>query len=384
MRRPSWGALSNFLRVIFFVYLGIASLLALLFIWIGYPVAIWALAKVAADPIRPDYSRSLRRTVSVVLATREAADAIAARVENLFDTEHPADLLQVVVALDAEGARATAAELAELDSRVLVVRGDQPGGKACALNAGVRAATGEVLVMADTAQLFDRRTIPELVAHLEDDRFGAVSGALELGSSGGTSPVDLYWRLEKWLRQNESKLHSSIGVTGAVYATRRSTWPVLPPGVLLDDVFVPMSLVLSGLRIGFTLHARARDSRVFSTMAESKRKERTQTGVLQLLQLLPEIRSRKNPVRNAFVFHKLARLASPFLVVSATLSLIVLSKSALLHLPVWCRAIVGAIVFSLFALRPVRQAAHFTIRLLLSTLKAILNAANGRWQVWHK
>ncbi|MEQ1693852.1 MAG: glycosyltransferase, partial [Gemmatimonas sp.] len=228
------------------------SLGAILLIWIGYPIAVWGLALVIRRPIRPDYERARSRRVSVVLATREHAAIIEARVSNLLDTEHPSSLIDVIVALDAEGARATRESLGHLDPRVHAVGGDAPGGKAATLNAGVRAAAGDVLIMADSAQRFDRRTIPELVACLEDERFAAVSGALSLGDRGGRSPVHAYWRMEKWLRYNESLLHSSIGVTGAVYATRRTAWPVIPPGTLLDDVFVPMSLVLAGHRVGFT------------------------------------------------------------------------------------------------------------------------------------
>ena len=121
----------------------------------------------------------------------------------------------------------------------------------------------------------------------------------------------LYWELEKWLRHHEAVIHSSIGVTGAVYATRRALWTDLPAGTLLDDVYVPMSLALRGHRIAFSYAAKASDLRTFESKAEGQRKTRTLTGVIQLLALLPELTSSANPIRLQFLMHKLARLTTP-------------------------------------------------------------------------
>ena len=41
--------------------------------------------------------------------------------------------------------------------------------------------------------------------------------------------LSTYWRYEKWLRRHESAVASTLGVTGAIYALRRSLWQALPP-----------------------------------------------------------------------------------------------------------------------------------------------------------
>ncbi len=363
------------------------SLSLVAFIWIAYPIAIWFLSRAIARPHQLSRVRGIDQQVSVVLATRERAELIERRVQNLLETDFPATNLDVVVALDAGGANATVAELSHLDPRVRVVLGDQPGGKASTLNAGVRAATGDVIVFADSAQIFDRRTIPELVNYLDDERFGAVSGALTLGGAEqGASPVHKYWKLEKWLRHNESILHSSIGVTGAVYAVRRKLWPALPVGTLLDDVYVPMSVILAGHRVGFTYAARATDVRAFGSDAEAVRKTRTLTGVLQLLHLLPDLISAKNPVRAQFIMHKLARLATPFLLaVCATASV---SMLLLLVIRYPRQTLPLLIVFAMLVgiIPPLRRACVGGIRWLyvlqLATVRALNNGLRARWSVW--
>lgn len=369
-----------------FAVIAFAAFAAILFIWLGYPVLIWLIAKVVGRPNVPNVVSGATRRVSVVLATRDHMEAIEARIANLLDTEHAAELLEVIVALDAEGSKATPASLSDLHPRVRVVVGDAPGGKASTLNAGVRAATGDILVMADAAQRFDAQTIPQLVAALEDTRFGAVSGALELGRDGGASPVDLYWRLEKWLRYNESLIHSSVGVTGAVYATRRALWTDLPAGTLLDDVYVPMSLVLRGHRVAFSYAAKARDVRTFDSKAEGARKTRTLTGVMQLLGLLPAIKGGANPIRAQFVMHKLARLTTPlWLAIFVLAGLGVVAVLAVRYpLPILVLSVgSAAAVAAVPALRRrTLQVVSWVLSLQVATVRAIGNGLRGKWSVW--
>ena len=85
-------------------------------------------------------------------------------------------------------------------ARVRVVAGDEPGGKAATLNAGVRAAPGVVVVFADAHQRFRRDTIPHLVAALGAPGVGAVSGRLDLPER--RSLVTTYWAFERALRRN--------------------------------------------------------------------------------------------------------------------------------------------------------------------------------------
>jgi len=362
------------------------ALVAILLIWLGYPLAVWCVAGLVARPIRPNATAAAARRVCVVLATRESPLVVAERVRNLFDTDHPASLLEVVVALDADGAQSGATSFDGLDDRVRVVKGDLPGGKACALNAAVRAATGEILIFADTAQRFERQTIPVLVAALEDERFGAVSGALTLGSSAGDSPMHWYWSMEKMLRYNESLIHSSIGVTGAVYATRRDLWPEPPAGTLLDDVFVPMALVLRGHRVGFAPAAKATDVRTFDNDAEKVRKTRTLTGVVQLLSLLPGIVSVRNPVVVQFVFHKLARLATPVLAILMIMAALPASVAFALQEPSASLAIAAIVALLLLVVPSLRARTRDLLRwgwsLQEATLRAVVNGVLGRWGVW--
>ncbi|MEP7343779.1 MAG: glycosyltransferase [Gemmatimonadaceae bacterium] len=326
--------------------------------------------------------------MSVVLATIGADEAIVERVLDLERTEYSKDLLEIVIALDARR-ESPEVNLPTTTVRVRVVRGDPPGGKAKALNAGVRATTGEALIFTDLAQRFEPDTIPRLVDALaSDERLGAVSGALHLGKPDGGgrfSITNAYWRMERQLRENEARIHSAVGVTGAVYAMRRALWTPLPEGLILDDLYAPMQLVLRGYRVGFEARALAHDARHFAPKDEYRRKARTLTGVLQLCAWLPAVLSPiRNPIWGQFVSHKLLRLATPYLLLMAAAGLVWrLIDVRPFGLPTWTWGAVMAVVcVPVLLSRRLREAMMGAFYMQAAVVKAAVNALRGEWDVW--
>lgn len=370
------------------IWLGLFGTAALALIWGGYPLVVRALGglrgrRQATGAIDPP-------AVSIVLASAADAPAIRSRVVDLLRTSYPIHLVQIVVGLDSARGAATVDELHGLDPRVDVVEGDAPGGKAATLNAAVRAARHELLVFADTAQRFEPDAILALVEELRDPTLGAVSGMLELPDTSG--PLNLserYWRYERWLRSWEARLHSSIGVTGAIYAMRHALWKPLPASLILDDVYVPMRLALDGWRIGFTDRARARDVRRFSVGQEYRRKVRTLTGILQVCAWLPAvIHPGRNPIWAQFLFHKLLRLLTPYLALCTVVGFAWWVVEASLATPAGERFVLVAVIVCLaLALIPrvrsrVTRQVAWAFALQSSIVVATVNGVRGRWDVW--
>lgn len=372
-----------------------ALLTALLLIWLGYPALIAALAAIRGRrPVGEEGAAVVgpMPTLSAVVASADDADAIRARVANLLDTDYPAHLLEVIVAIDAVNGRATPETFRFDDPRVRVVMGDQPGGKASTLNAGVRSASGELLVFSDTHQRFDQRSIPVLArALVVDDRLGAVSGALALSDGrSARTPAELYWVMERRLRANEARLHSVVGVTGAVYAMRRALWAPLREGLILDDLMIPMRLVLEGHRVGFAVDARAVDGRTFTARQEFRRKVRTLTGNVQLCAWLPGVLLPwRNPIWFQFVCHKLLRLLTPYLVLAIGLAMAWLTVAVLWRLGGW-NALLGAAIVSLavvaipFVRRRVVKQLEWLVLLQAAAVIGTYNGLRGRWAVWQR
>ena len=367
--------------------IALVAFVILLMGWMGYPIVANLLARWRPHPGGgPDAPRP---TVSVIIATRDEPEMVGRRVVNILETEYSREQLDVVVAVDARAPQPIESYRAILGSDVSVVSGDGPGGKALALNAGVRGAMGELMVFADSHQTFAPDTIPELVRYLGDRRFGAVSGTLALAPEHYEGTVlGLWWQFELFLRRSEAIIHSLVGVTGAVYCIRRSLWTPLPRDLICDDLFVPLNLVMQGHRVGHCEAAHAFDPRRLSQAEEFRRRVRTLTGILQLCAWYPSILLPwKNPVWVQFVCHKLLRVATPYLVLLMVIGLIPwVARTLGPWLP--AAGLVLLIVSLLLLIvapskaRKLGSQVLWAARLQGSPVQASFNALRGRWDVW--
>src|SRR6186997_892257 len=124
------------------------------YVYFGYPALLLAWARLfprkTGAPANLD--RSYRPTISIVVAARNEGPRLPARIENLLALDYPDDRRQILVVSDGSTDHTIAALRRYLDRIEIVL---QPRtGKACALNAGVARATGEILLFADARQTF--------------------------------------------------------------------------------------------------------------------------------------------------------------------------------------------------------------------------------------
>ena len=364
--------------------LGLAGAGLLVLTWGVYPTVIAVLARLV--PRRRPAAPATWPSATALLAARETTAVIDARVRNWLDGDY-AGALDVIVALDPSTMDPWTPG-ADIARRVTVITGDAPGGKCANLNAAARLASGDILVMGDAHQLFARDAITQLVTTLGDPRIGAVAGQLEIPASHAGFVSRLYWRYERALRANEARLHSTVGVSGSIYAIRRSLWEPLRPGLILDDVFVPMRLVLAGHRVAFERSAIATETRRVEAEQEFRRKVRTLTGNYQLCAWLPAVLvPLRNPIWLQFVLHKLARLLTPFALLAAVAGLML----ALPTPPISVALVLGVALLALTLLvtlspdpfsRRARTATALVASLLAAPVVALANALQGKWDVW--
>lgn len=314
----------DIMRIIFWTS---AALIA--YVYVGYPLLLAVWAWLARRPVRcaPLDASTLWPSISIVLAARNEAGRLPARIQNLLTIAYPGPRDVIVVSDGStDDTRRVVAEFGAV--RLVEV---PSGGKPAALNAGIAQARGEILVFADARQAFADDALMQLAANFADPQVGVVTGQLVLDVEQQTSDstvgegVGLYWQYEKWLRRHESAVWSTLGATGAIYAMRRGLWSPLPPDTLLDDVLAPMRAVLGGWRVVFEERARAFDRASVDAEAESRRKVRTLAGNYQILAqeprlLLPFV----NPVWLQYMSHKVGRLLVPWCLLGALLASAVL------------------------------------------------------------
>jgi cellulose synthase/poly-beta-1,6-N-acetylglucosamine synthase-like glycosyltransferase len=288
-------------------------LLGILYVFIGYPLCMAMAAKLFGRGIQLSGSRP--QSVSIIMAVHDEESHIVRRlkelVEQLATIEMPGELF-VVSDGSTDNTVALAQAQANAITHVLVLEENE--GKAVALNAGYEAATGEVLVFADARQSWAPDALRQLLESFRDPSVGAVSGNLLLEEQpGALTGVGAYWRYEKWLRLCESRLHSLIGVTGAISACRRALFKPIPKGTLLDDVYWPLQVAMQRGRVVQEPNAIAYDRLPLSPVGEFQRKVRTLCGVIQIFAVCPKAwLPWRNPIWFQLLSHKLLRLFVPW------------------------------------------------------------------------
>lgn len=289
--------------------------------YLGYPLLLAMFARFRPRPVR---RAAITPRVSVILAVHDGAEWLERKLASFQALDYPADRLELILVSD--GSRDATRAIAERHAggTIHIVINHERQGKAACLNQAVALAGGEILVFTDVRQRLAPDALRRLVSAFADPQVAAVSGELMLepdSQSGLSGGIDLYWRLEKWLRHNEGRVASVIGVTGALYGLRRHAYRPIPAETLLDDVLIPMQAVLDGGRVVFERGALAYDIPSSSARREQRRKIRTIAGNYQLLRLCPVLLNPgRNPVWWQFVSHKLTRLAVPAALLAAGVS----------------------------------------------------------------
>ena len=141
---------------------------------------------------------------------------------------------------------------------------------------------------------------------------------------------------------------SPVGVYGGFYAVRRSLVVPQPPGIILDDMFQPLSIIRQGYRVIVDTRAVVFDTWPTTTGGEFHRKVRTLAGNFQLMHLAPWTLSPQNRALFQLMSHKYMRLIVPYLLVLLLASTMALSGSspvysafAALQMSCWAIAILG-------------------------------------------
>ena len=287
---------------------GIGGLLVF-YVIVLYPILLEARARFAEKAV---VKRFEPRTVSVVIPVRNGKPWIARKLDSVLALDYPRELLEIIVVSDGSDDGADAVVERYADRGVELVRVPR-GGKPAALNAGIARSSGKILFLTDVRQPLDRQCLKRLVDCFADPSVGAASGDMVVveGESRETRDVGLYWRYERWIRTNLSRVDSMLGATGPVYALRRELAVELPADLILDDMYLPLKGFLQGKRLVLEPGAIAYD---YPTALDSefRRKVRTQAGLYQLLGRMPELLGPRNRMWLDFMSLKLGRLALPW------------------------------------------------------------------------
>ena len=290
------------------------SLIMIVYPYFGYPLVLYFLGKirVARNPNGVP-SGEFTPTVTVLIPAHNEEGTIETKIRNALSLEYPREKLQVIVVSDGSTDATNAIVRKYLGEGVTFIAMERRRGKAQALNAGLAAATGDIVVFTDVSILLEPDSLRAIVARFRDETIGCVSGSDRILDGGGEG---IYGRYELSLRNLESTVHSIVGASGSFYAQRRKICPPFLEG-MAPDFLSALTTVENGFRAVTEPTACGYMDSAKKAKDEFRRKERT---ILRGMTTLYQKRNLLNPFRYG-VFsislwsHKVSRWLVPFFMI---------------------------------------------------------------------
>ncbi len=300
------------------------SLCVILYTYAGYPLLIALAARLRPRPwTRFPWPRTSAPPITVIMAVHNGARVLPSKLEHLLSLD-PQLVSEILVISDGSTDQTAAVLQHTLDPRLRTIILEHQVGKASALNHGIAAASGEILLFVDIRPIIQPGALDALLSNFADPSVGCVAGELLLSTAGHDATASavsgLYWRYEQWIRNCEATFDSPTGVYGGFYAVRHSLATRNPDGLILDDMFQPLAIIRQGYRSVLDRTAFVLDTWPATHSGEFNRKLRTLAGNFQLLSAAPWLLTTQNRLLLQLVSHKLLRLVVPYLFVTLLFS----------------------------------------------------------------
>ena len=369
--------------------------------YVGYPLLVAMLARRQGRKPTSNQDGNPRdfQALTVVVCAYDEETRIGARIADILAQDYPARHLHVLVVSDGsrDHTAEVAATAAACDDRIRVLTLLENVGKAAALNAAMAQVGTPLVAFTDARQRYAEGALRALITPFSDPRVGAVTGELVIldtaaGSTNKAEPEGgIYWRMEKRLRADEAQLGWLHGVSGSIYALRSRLFKQIPAGTILDDMWVPLQVILAGHWVWMSRDAIAYDQASANPSEEFARKLRTLAGNWQLIARLPVLlHPWRNPVFFAWFSHKFLRLLVPWALLLALLASALLPgaffRFALLaQLSAYALAVIGLRIPVMAKRIPLSSAAGTFLMLNLASLLSLpasLSADSSR--LWKK
>ena len=159
-----------------------------------------------------------------------------------------------------------------------------------------------------------------MVSPFSDPKVGGVSGAKHVlkGDDALGESEGLYWKYEAFIKKQETRLGSCSGVSGEIFAIRRSLFEPAPTGIINDDFYLAMRLLRRGYRVVYAPHARSFERVSLTAQDEIIRRIRINAGRYQALRLSGQLLPTNQPILLwQVISHKFLRLFVPFAMLGA-------------------------------------------------------------------
>lgn len=223
--------------------------------------------------------------VSVIVPAHNEEAGIEAAVRSIAASSREVEIIVV----DDGSTDATAEIVSRLDLPQITLITKPNGGKPSALNAGIEAASGELIVMVDGDTVFEEDTVERLLQPFADPAVGAVSGNTKVANRGGV--LGAWQHIEYVVGFNLDRRLFDVAecmptVPGAIGGFRREALQRVggvSDDTLAEDTDLTMALCRDGWRVVYQDDARAWTEAPATIGALWKQRYRWCYGTLQAM-----------------------------------------------------------------------------------------------------
>jgi len=362
------------------------SVALVLYAYLGYPCALWALSRFRSRPVRRTATGEEAPRVSFIITAHDEAARIRAKIENTLAQDYPAHALEILVASDCSS-DGTDDIVGEYSPRVRLVRARERRGKEAAQGLAVESACGEILIFSDVATALAGDGVTTMVANFADPTVGCASSIDRfVDADGRVSGEGAYVRYEMSLRTLETRVYSLVGLSGSFFAARREVcrqWAA--------DRQSDFSTLLRSVEAGLRGVQDPRTAGCYRNIADDRRElERKVRTVVRGLHVVATNARMLNPFRYGLfawelASHKLCRWLVPFAMLVALVSNVLLlspSRSYGATLAIQC-AFYAAAAAGLWTRAPLLRMPAYLLLANFAVLTAWLRFARGeRISTW--
>jgi cellulose synthase/poly-beta-1,6-N-acetylglucosamine synthase-like glycosyltransferase len=273
--------------------------------------------------------------VTVLITVFNESSKIAMRINNILESDYPADLLEILVASDGSTDGTDDIVRTMGNPRVRLFRPAQRSGKTDTQNQAIATATSDIILFTDADTRFDRMFLQNITAPFNNPQVGGVSGCLCMlceSASGVSKAQGFYWRHEIRLRNLETLIGIMALASGACMAIRRNLIRPMQKEIG-EDCVVPLDVIEQGHLMVSAENAIAFDQMEYSPGKEFRARIRMTLRNWQGTWSRPAL---LNPLRHpgyalSLWSHKILRWLSPFFLGGLTLSALALATTSPLY-----------------------------------------------------
>lgn len=325
----------------------LSSLFFIFYAYFGYPVSIYLIGIFRKNKNRKEL---IYFPVSLIITAHNEEKRIEQKIENTLSIIYPREMIQIIIASDGSTDKTNEIAGKYKHDGIELIKIANRGGKENAQKEALQHATGEILIFSDVATILEPLGIQQIVSNFSDPSIGCVSSEDRLmGKDGNPTGEGLYVRYEMWLRNQESRANTLVGLSGSFFAARKSVCHDFSQD-MQSDFRTLLNSVKMGLRGVSDPEAIGYYSDILNPKKEFDRKIRTvQRGLTVFFSHLEFLNIFQYGLFSyQFFCHKLLRWLVPFFLIAALLSNIFIAKNSIIffailvaHLSFYSIALLG-------------------------------------------